>query len=311
MDAAVLKLSAYYFLETLIEPMGFFCLLLVFTPLEDPARRERSLLMIGFAVVITGVVASVIGLGQLATGMHLVTVYGENYKRIIGPYQGPDNFGLLLDRTIPMALALLLVPSIFLGTSHDPHRPGGNWLRAHRATFCLAFAIMGVALVFTFVLGAWLGTAIAAVMVLLVRFRHGWWLIAAATFVLVAGVALGSGPAHRITGGKRLLIWQSAVEMIRDHPILGIGLDNFQHYYTPAHGDGVSPNAKDQSGQCEHGLGYIQDKHAALTEPCISHPHNLVLRPLAQHWNSRLSRIYRSSGRVLDGPLAGKVSVDP
>jgi O-antigen ligase len=136
---------------------------------------------------------------------------------------------------------------------------------------------MGAALVFTFVLGAWLGTAIAAVMLLVMRFRHGWWLVGAATLVLVAGVALGSGHQHRLTGGKRLLIWQSAISMIRNHPILGIGLDNFQHYYTPAHGDGVSPTAHDQSGRCSLGLGYIQKTHDALTEPCISHPHNLVL----------------------------------
>lgn len=275
MDARVLGLAAREFLEVVVEPIAFFCLLLVFTPLRDPRRRERSFLLIGIAVVITGTVPAFIGLAQLATQQHLVTVVGAGYRRIIGPYAGPNNFGLLLDRTIPMAVALVLVPSLFLGAKRDAHRPGGKWLAAYRGTFATAFAVMLATLIFTFVLGAWLGTAIAVVMLLVVRFRHGWWLVAAATLVLTAGVALGSGKAHSVTEGKRISIWISAIHMIRDHPILGIGLDNFQTYYAPRSGDGVGLNAKQQSGRCKHGLGYMLKN--ASNEPCFSHPHNFVL----------------------------------
>src|SRR5581483_4254161 len=103
---------------------------------------------------------------------------------------------------------------------------GGKWLGAYRGSFGFALAVMLASLIFTFVLGAWLGTAIALVFLLLIRFRHGWWLVAAATLVLVAGVALGGGKAHSITEGKRLLIWQSAIHMGEANPILGIGMDN-------------------------------------------------------------------------------------
>jgi len=269
------RLATRDLLEVVVEPMAFFALLLIFTPAKDPVRRERALLMIGVAVVIAGLVPSFIGLDQLITGQHLVIVKGATYLRIIGPYQGPDNFGLLLDRTIPMALALVLIPALFLGSSGDTHRPGGRWLVGYRGAFASAFAVMLAALIFTFVLGAWLGTAIAVVMVLLVRFQHGWWLVAAATLVLVAGVTLGSGSAHQITADKRLDIWQSAIHMIEDHPILGIGMDNFQHYYAPKHGDGVSLKALQESGRCQHGEGYMLP--AAWNEPCFSHPHNLIL----------------------------------
>ena len=64
---------------------------------------------------------------------------------------------------------------------------------------------------------------------------------------------------------KRLDIWQSSLEIIRDHPIFGVGMDNFTHYYAPPH-QAYAP--------CS-GLGYM--KAGANDEPCLSHPHNEIL----------------------------------
>jgi O-antigen ligase len=51
----------------------------------------------------------------------------------------------------------------------------------------------------------------------------------------------------------RLRLWQSALEMVRDHPLWGIGLDQFLYLYpTYMHPD-------------------------AWREPNLSHPHNLLL----------------------------------
>ena len=52
----------------------------------------------------------------------------------------------------------------------------------------------------------------------------------------------------------RLNVWQSAVLMIRDHPILGVGLDNFLYQYR---GRYMFPEA--------------------WAEPMLSHPHNVAL----------------------------------
>jgi O-antigen ligase len=54
--------------------------------------------------------------------------------------------------------------------------------------------------------------------------------------------------------------------MIRDHPVVGIGPDNFLHYYAPRHQLYL---------QCNRGLGYMDSR--ASVEPCISHPHDEVL----------------------------------
>jgi O-antigen ligase len=52
----------------------------------------------------------------------------------------------------------------------------------------------------------------------------------------------------------RVNVWKSALLMIRDHPILGVGLDNFLYQYR---GRYMFPDA--------------------WAEPMLSHPHNIVL----------------------------------
>ena len=58
----------------------------------------------------------------------------------------------------------------------------------------------------------------------------------------------------RQTGGFRLDLWQSSLEMVRDHPLLGIGLDNFAYLYQQV---------------------YLRE--GAVAEPNLSHPHNWLL----------------------------------
>ena len=55
------------------------------------------------------------------------------------------------------------------------------------------------------------------------------------------------------TGFFRVSVWTSAVNMIRDHPLIGVGLDNFLYEYPK----------------------YILPE--AWREPNLSHPHNLIL----------------------------------
>jgi O-antigen ligase len=56
------------------------------------------------------------------------------------------------------------------------------------------------------------------------------------------------------TGFFRLRLWQSAWAMLRDHPWLGVGLDNFLYQYRTRY---ILPDA--------------------WQEPNLSHPHNILL----------------------------------
>ncbi|HEX7592739.1 MAG TPA: O-antigen ligase family protein, partial [Anaerolineae bacterium] len=55
------------------------------------------------------------------------------------------------------------------------------------------------------------------------------------------------------TGFFRISVWESGIAMIRDHPVFGVGLDNFLYEYPK----------------------YIQPD--AWREPNLAHPHNIVL----------------------------------
>jgi O-antigen ligase len=58
--------------------------------------------------------------------------------------------------------------------------------------------------------------------------------------------------------------------MVGDHPLLGVGPDNFLHYYAPRRAPGAP-----WYNNCQPGEGYIEP--GAIDEPCLSHPHNEIL----------------------------------
>jgi len=84
-------------------------------------------------------------------------------------------------------------------------------------------------------------------------------LLAAVAFV--PGLAIGSLLPERLNplrqaGGIRVDLWLSSLAMLRDHPLLGVGLDNFTYLYQQV---------------------YIRE--GGIAEPNLSHPHNWLL-----HW---------------------------
>jgi putative inorganic carbon (HCO3(-)) transporter len=90
-------------------------------------------------------------------------------------------------------------------------------------------------------------------------------LYSASAFWLAPLVGLAGG-AHGGSGEVRLLVWQAAGAMARDHPIFGVGPDQFLYYYDPRYTDHPY-------------LIATLDGRAtpAAREPNLSHPHNLGL----------------------------------
>jgi O-antigen ligase len=91
--------------------------------------------------------------------------------------------------------------------------------------------------------------------------RALWWLAAAAAVGLVILLPfLGTERFQRLldfsqgTGLFRLLLWRSALQMALDHPLLGVGPDNFLYAFRS---------------------GYLLP--AAWQEPNLNHPHNWLL----------------------------------
>lgn len=218
------------------------------------------------ALLASGVAVCAIGLYQYVTGD---VILADGVGRLTAVWGSPNNVGLYLGRLLPIALAFVFK---LRGQADDPGAGdhGSAFQRAiARWGYAALVALFGVTIVLTYSRGAlFLGVPASVGFVMLVLYLRSHqlsprarWAIGATA--LLVGVALlpflnseragswfqtGTG-----TGFFRLAVWTSAVNMIRDHPLLGVGLDNFLYEYPK----------------------YILPE--AWREPNLSHPHNIIL----------------------------------
>jgi O-antigen ligase len=237
--------------EIVVEPLLWFTMLLLVQ------RTGRGWLLCIGALLASGALVAVIAIGQFFTHHGVSVTTGSTLIRARALYGSPDNLGLFFDRVVPLWLAIALL---------------AGWSRRRRLGWLLVGGILGLALLFTFSRGAWLAIGVAC---LALVWQYSWGRrLALAVGVFAAAAALYKGPqiaiafhsGHANTTQQRLHIWQSGARMVRDHPVVGIGPDNFQHYYAPG---------PQLYLPCKPGLGYMDVR--AHDEPCLSHPHNEVL----------------------------------
>ncbi len=269
----------------ILEPILYYVLA------ASTLRGARAISRALWALAGAGLLVALLGLGQYVfrpgtlTGATWTGDTRHAARFVSAVYGSPDNLALLLDRAIPVAVVLGLL--------------GLSARRAARASLLsylpwLAVAPMAVALLLSNSRGGIIVAVAAAVAALLLwRARTdgramSWSprarALAAgglAAVLAVAGLAL-LAIYHGHSGSRRLLVWKSALAMIHDHPLLGVGPDNFLYYYfDPRTGiDHTHPGAR----SCLPGSLSIVNalpKHymdpQAWQEPCLSHPHNIVL----------------------------------
>lgn len=193
-------------------------------------------------------------LWQYAASANLITA--EGVWRVRAFYGSPNNLALYLDRILAVTLALALFSQVW----------------SERLVWGAAALVQGAALLLTFSKGSLL-LGLPALLVTLwlggwvVLKRQGrsrrilWMMPVLGVLVLVAVVPfLGTERFQRLldfsqgTGFLRLNLWRSAWQMALDHPLLGVGPDNFLYAYR---------------------TGYILP--AAWQEPNLNHPHNWPL----------------------------------
>ncbi len=227
-----------------IEPALLYALLRV----EDLSRIQVWRLV--NALLLAGVVVCLIGLYQFATGD---VILGAGVGRVRAVWGSPNNAALFLGRLLPLALALAL----FLPSSRR------RWL------YTAITATLALTIYLTYSLGALvLGIPASAAFVVLLWLWQTRGHFHASHAVLLGGSLVGAfiliafaGRARLEslfqpdtgTGFFRIAVWTSALHMIRDHPLFGVGLDNFLYEYPK----------------------YILPE--AWREPNLSHPHNVLL----------------------------------
>ena len=136
----------------------------------------------------------------------------------------------------------------------------------------LAFCICSAGLVFNATRGAWLAVAVvSAVLLIYYMFKSKRNLATSIIFIALISTVLLNNPKfmHRLdtiddfnkyqSNTERILIWQSAWNMFKDHPILGVGLGQYTENYQQKY---ISPQAK---------------------EPNLTHAHNNFMQMLAEN----------------------------
>ena len=204
------------------------------------------------AYVLGGLLVALIGLWQYATGQNLISAEG-GLMRLRSIYGSPNNVALYLGRVLP-----LLVSMALLGASVE---------RRRRWVYGGVIIPVGLALLLTFSKGGLLlGVPAGLLVVFWIWQRHNgrspWpWAVAFTALGAAALFLARQVPqlAQRLdlfgtTGVFRVNLWQASLEMIRENPFLGVGLDNFLYAYRGR---------------------YILD--AAWQEPNLNHPHNMFL----------------------------------
>jgi O-antigen ligase len=232
---------------------GLFALLLVGSLRLSPQPAADQRLLLG-AWLAGALVVAVVGLWQYASNEMLITA--EGVQRVRAFYGSPNNLALYLER----ALAPVIAFALFGDQRYL------RWLAVG-----VAF-LLGGALLLTFSKGALLLGVPAMLLVLWLgglfllrqrgQSRRLLWVIA--LIGLLIGLALtpflGTERFQRLldfqggTGFVRLQLWRSAWQMALDHPLFGVGPDNFLYAYRSLY---LLP--------------------AAWQEPNLNHPHNWPL----------------------------------
>ena len=234
--------SARVFRLAILESAVYYAL--ISRLFETSIQRQRLVV----ALILGGTLVGLYGLSTLVTEYGLVEA--EGVVRISGAYRSPNNLALFLDRCIPFAVAFALT------------------CRGRRRLVAIASAVvLLVAQAATFSIGGWFATGVAVIAVAaFLQQRRILVAIGVLGALSVAVLAVWRperimshlDPSAASTSGLRVTLWRSALEMLWDFPLFGVGLDNFVYQYNP-----------------ERGGTYLTP--AGWREPDLSHPHNLFI----------------------------------
>jgi O-antigen ligase len=227
-------------------------------------QRRSDIWRVTDAWVLGAALIAAVGVCQWALGQNLITA--DEVWRVRGFYGSPNNLALYLGRVFPLCVAIAVwgpapIPRSQLRVAARAKECGLPGL--HRKwVYGVAMVVVAAALLLTYSRGAWLlGVPVALLFLAAMRGRRtfaialGVLAIVAVALVLVVGAGRLTSLLETTEGTTffRLQLWQSSWAMIRDHPVQGVGLDNFLYAYRSHY---VLPTAWEEFN--------------------LSHPHNLL-----------------------------------
>lgn len=213
----------------------------------DLGRDLRRLLLLA----LTGVaLAALMGVAQYSTGFDLVHALHLRAEPRIVPVPGVDGrfvaLGFFISRlTLSHVIVFLLCAAMSALLS--------RFVTGRARAYLLVCTLLGaVGLVLTFARAAWLAMGLGVLVLGLLQLGTAQGRRTLRTFALGLGVLIAAslahpGVRHRLlsafdlqANSDRLFLWSRALEVIRDHPLFGVGFGNYQRICS-AYYDKVDP----------------------------------------------------------------------
>jgi O-antigen ligase len=224
----------------------FFQPTLFYFILRRTINDSRQLSCHVFSLLFAGFVVSIVGIAMWINGSAVITAEG-GARRLASVYGSPNNVALLLERCIPFLIASLLLGMKKLRILTLVLLAGV--VPAVLLTQSAGALMLAIPLSVVFVMAlSWRKRAIAPIVGLCAIVAIGF-IIASQTARFERVFDFSSG-----TSFYRFRVWESALNLIHDHPITGVGLDQFLPAFRERY---ILPDAWE--------------------EPDLSHPHNFVL----------------------------------
>jgi O-antigen ligase len=224
-----------------IEPILFYAVIRI-----HGRERQHQILLVD-TLLAAGLSVAILGLWLYFRGEAIITAE-EGALRLASVYGSPNNLSLFLGRCIPFAFVYTVWPV-------GPTR---------RRLSALSLAAMSAAVILSQSAGALLLALPASIVIVLILLYKRQALVPLGA-LLVTGIGaftaliLSSARFSRIldfssgTMFTRIRVWQSSINVIRDAPLTGLGLDQFLYAFRSRY---IMPDA--------------------WQEPDLSHPHNFV-----------------------------------
>uniref|UniRef100_A0A7C5ENA0 O-antigen ligase domain-containing protein n=1 Tax=Desulfobacca acetoxidans TaxID=60893 RepID=A0A7C5ENA0_9BACT len=211
---------------------------LIFLYFANHLKERPRLITVALALLLAGALQSLIGVGQYLSGSTLgLELFGEAktfmqmrageglVSRVSGTFGHPNNLGGYLAMVLQLNLALLFAP----------------WRRSRKVALAGLLLLLGTALLLTLSRGAWLAFSLGALFTLFMCLSHR--LKAKGVALLLAGflVVLFMLPTSILLEPMKRRLFQEdygaaqarmplavvALNIIRHHPWLGVGLTNY------------------------------------------------------------------------------------
>jgi O-antigen ligase len=269
------RIALRAFREEVLEPilyvfLALFCL-----------RTRQDVTRLLLAMLLSGLVVALIGMAQYFLFRNQLVLEADGIRRVHAMYGSANSIGLFFDYVMPIGLAILLVRA---WTTKSLWR--SKWVLIGAIVICSPMLLV---LYLSQSRGAWVAIGIAFILILALSIRNRRGLLVGGLMgmlVLGAIVLFFHRPilnffiaGHQDINGistltKRLYLWLSALEMIRDHIWFGVGMENWLCYY--------SPNTVCINPALVHHYWILQSPFTGAStdlqsEPTLSHPHNIFL----------------------------------